>query len=122
MDLNKNIKIIDFGISINDNKNYFKGYGNTRYCSKSQLTKGSIDFTTDIYSLGVIFYELILGKLPFEGTKKEIRGCRIMKKLSIIFIISLLLVVIIISCDNKLNDNINETVSISFNKLSSRAI
>lgn len=73
LDLNKNIKIIDFGISINDNKNYFKGYGNTRYCSKSQLTKNSIDFTTDIYSLGVIFYELILGKLPFEGTKKEIK-------------------------------------------------
>ena len=44
-----------------------------------------------------------------------------MKKLSIIFIIGLLLG-IIISCDNKLNDNINETVSISFNNLSSRAI
>lgn len=63
--LNKNIKIIDFGISINDNKNYFKGYGNTKYCSKSQLTKGNIDCTTDIYSLGVIFYELMLDRLPF---------------------------------------------------------
>ena len=28
LDLNKQIKIIDFGISINDNKNYFIGYGN----------------------------------------------------------------------------------------------
>ena len=45
-----------------------------------------------------------------------------MKKLSVIFIIGLLLVGIIISCDNKVNDNINETVSISFNNLSSRAI
>ena len=45
-----------------------------------------------------------------------------MKKLSVIFIIGLLLVGIIISCDNKVNDNINETVSISFNKLSSRDI
>lgn len=73
LDLNKNIKIIDFGISINDSKNYFMGYGNARYCSKNQLTKESINFSTDIYSLGIIFYELILGKLPFEGTKKEIK-------------------------------------------------
>lgn len=73
LDLNKQIKIIDFGISINDNKNYFIGYGNIRYCSKAQLMKDNIDFTTDIYSLGIIFYELILGKLPFDGTKNEIK-------------------------------------------------
>jgi len=73
LDLNKNIKIIDFGISINDNKNYFIGYGNTKYCSKEQLNKESIDCTTDIYSLGIIFYELMLGKLPFNGTNNEIK-------------------------------------------------
>ena len=72
LDLNNDIKIIDFGISINDNKNYFKGYGNIIYCSKSQLAKENIDFTTDIYALGIIFYELMMGKLPFGGTEKEI--------------------------------------------------
>lgn len=73
LDLNENIKIIDFGISINDNKNYFIGYGNTKYCSKEQLNKRNIDCTTDIYSLGIIFYQLMLGKLPFNGTKSEIK-------------------------------------------------
>lgn len=72
LDLNNNIKIIDFGISINNGENYFLGHGTPRYCSKSQIIKKDIDFTTDIYSLGVIFYELLLGKSPFEGTKKEI--------------------------------------------------
>lgn len=73
LDLNKDIKIIDFGISVSDNQNYFRGYGNTRYCSKNQLTQKNIDRTTDIYSLGIIFYELMLGKLPFEGSKSEIK-------------------------------------------------
>lgn len=74
LDIDKNIKIIDFGISINNNQNNFKGYGSVKYCSKSQLTKGRIDYTTDIYSLGIIFYELMLGRPPFEGTKDEIKN------------------------------------------------
>lgn len=80
LDLNKNIKILDFGISINNKINYFTGYGNARYCSKEQLTNKNFDFTTDIYSLGVIFYELILGKAPFEGTKYEIKENKINNK------------------------------------------
>ena len=45
-----------------------------------------------------------------------------MKKTISILLLVLLIAGVIISCDNKVNDNINETVSISFNNLSSRAI
>lgn len=72
MDLNKNIKIIDYGISVENGKNYFTNYGSVKYCSKNQLVKAKIDETVDLYSLGIIFYELIFGRLPFNGTKKEI--------------------------------------------------
>lgn len=72
LDLEGKIKIIDYGISVNEYKNYFKGYGSIKYCSKKQLTNQEIDKTVDIYSLGIIFYEMILGKMPFNGTKKEI--------------------------------------------------
>lgn len=72
LDLDSNIKIIDFGISSNNNQNYFIGYGSVKYCSRNQLVGRKVDYTTDIYALGVIFYQLMLGKLPFEGTKEEI--------------------------------------------------
>ena len=71
-DNNGNIKIIDFGISVNDQKNYFKKYGSVKYCSRNQLVGIKIDLTTDIYSLGIIFYELLFGKIPFVGDKKTI--------------------------------------------------
>ena len=45
-----------------------------------------------------------------------------MKKTISILLLVLLIAGVIISCDNKVNNNINETVSISFNNLSSRAI
>ena len=72
MDLNKNIKIIDYGISVENGKNYFIDYGSVKYCSKNRLLKSKVNETDDLYSLGIIFYELIFGKLPFTGTKREI--------------------------------------------------
>lgn len=66
IDVNNNIKIIDFGISSYNNSNYFKGSGTLKYCSKNQILKDDIDFKTDIYSLGIILYELIFDNIPFD--------------------------------------------------------
>ena len=72
LNFDKEIKIIDFGIAIND-YNYFPGYCTVRYCSKDQaLNKQNLDEYTDLYSLGIIFYQLMTGKTPFGKTKKEI--------------------------------------------------
>ena len=76
---NKNVlKIIDFGLSsfINDNieNESFKGNfeGSLNYISPEQTGRlnTAIDYRTDFYSLGVSFYQLLTGNLPFHAENK----------------------------------------------------
>ncbi|MEG4805768.1 AAA family ATPase [Microcoleus sp. ARI1-B5] len=68
------LKIIDFGIStqltreMSTLKNPKVLEGTLAYISPEQTGRmnRSIDYRTDFYSLGVTFYELLSGKLPFE--------------------------------------------------------
>ena len=70
------IRIIDFGLAINvDIKQSVKGMsdqllGTLPYISPEQTGRVNhpVDFRSDIYSLGVVFYELFTGRLPFESS------------------------------------------------------
>ncbi len=64
------IKVIDFGISLDLNKSEGNEImGTPYYMSPEQIAGTGIDERTDIYSLGITLYELIVGKPPFSGAE-----------------------------------------------------
>lgn len=65
------VKVADFGIArhVSDQETYSMGeaIGSVHYVSPEQARGSFIDNRADIYSLGVVMYEMITGRLPFEG-------------------------------------------------------
>ncbi|RHW77339.1 serine/threonine protein kinase [Colwellia sp. RSH04] len=62
--------ITDFGIAyVTDNSRTSTGVvmGSPYYMSPEQITGSAVDGRSDIFSLGATFYQLLSGKLPFEG-------------------------------------------------------
>ncbi|MCA8996889.1 MAG: serine/threonine protein kinase [Planctomycetaceae bacterium] len=47
--------------------------GTRPYLSPEQISGQAIDPRADLYSLGVIFYEMLTGQRPFQGTDEEIQ-------------------------------------------------
>lgn len=68
------LKIIDFGIAgfINAKRQSQSIMGTPAYMSPEQIRGETLDARTDIYSLGIIVYELLTGMCPFPpGTPPE---------------------------------------------------
>jgi len=64
------IKVMDFGIARVDSNSMTKtgiAMGTPNYISPEQLKGKEIDRRADIFSLGVMMYEMLLGKRPFKG-------------------------------------------------------
>ncbi len=77
-----NPKLLDFGISkilsnefeqINSATVTNLGVMTPSYASPEQLQSKSVTTATDIYSLGVILYELLSGRRPFENKEYELK-------------------------------------------------
>lgn len=63
------VKVTDFGIAKAATSNTItsNAMGSVHYISPEQARGGYSDEKSDIYSLGVTLYEMLLGKVPFEG-------------------------------------------------------
>ena len=64
------IKISDFGaaLTLASQTTQVTGVGSPAYMSPEQVKEQSLTHQTDIFSLGVVMYQLLTGKLPFHGT------------------------------------------------------
>ena len=66
------IKISDFGAALmtgmDQTQTQVAGVGSPAYMSPQQVRDGNLDHQTDIYSLGVVMYQLLAGRLPFQAS------------------------------------------------------
>lgn len=87
----RKVKIIDFGIS-----KQLKSLSSDRHLTSTgqfmgkaayaapELVLGDVahqNETTDIYAVGIVLYELVTGKLPFDGSTNEVLEMQLKKKL-----------------------------------------
>ena len=64
------VKVADFGIACLANEGQTltqEALGSVHYISPEQARGDRIDARSDIYSAGVVLYEMLTGRLPFEG-------------------------------------------------------
>ena len=64
------IKISDFGaaLTIHTDTTQISGIGSPAYMSPEQLQEATLTHQTDMFSLGVVLYQLLTGHLPFKGS------------------------------------------------------
>ena len=65
------VKVTDFGIAKSATSSTITNtttiMGSAHYLSPEQAKGTFIDFRTDLYSLGIVLYEMVTAKLPFDG-------------------------------------------------------
>lgn len=69
------VKIADFGIAqmeeAAEGESSDEAVGSIHYISPEQAKGEAVDARSDIYSLGIVMYEMLTGKLPYDGETAE---------------------------------------------------
>jgi len=61
------IKLLDFGLACSPGEEDFEQTGTAHYMSPEQIEGDPVDLRSDIYSLGIMAYEMFTGQKPFAG-------------------------------------------------------
>lgn len=63
------VKVTDFGIAraANNHTIHSDVMGSAHYTSPEQARNGFVDGKSDIYSLGIVMFEMVTGRVPFDG-------------------------------------------------------
>jgi len=68
------VKVMDFGLAHLETRSQLTRTGTTMgtlsYSSPEQISGRPVDARSEIFSLGVVFYELLTGRLPFSATNE----------------------------------------------------
>ena len=84
-DAKGNVKVVDFGIAKSaaslTQTSHGMVLGTPAYLSPEQARGQGVDHFTDIYALGVILYELLVGQVPFRGSNTDMLEQHIKKPL-----------------------------------------
>lgn len=75
VDNNGRVKIMDFGLAKLKGMQHYTKTGSTvgtlTYMSPEQIQSNDVDARSDIFSLGIVFYEMLTGVHPFEAEYKQ---------------------------------------------------
>jgi serine/threonine protein kinase len=65
------VKLLDFGIARSRSDSRLTGagelFGTPQYMAPERITSGEAGPSVDLYAVGVIFYEMVTGELPFDA-------------------------------------------------------
>jgi len=69
------VKVLDFGIALLKSDNSPTGFmGTPAYCSPEQMDSKTLDNRADIYSLGIMMFQMLTGELPLKPKASSFEG------------------------------------------------
>lgn len=74
IDRHSQVKVLDFGIAkaLTHTRKYTANvFGSTAYCSPERIETQNMDTQSELWSVGVLLYQMIAHRLPFEEPTKE---------------------------------------------------
>ncbi|MBN2123302.1 MAG: serine/threonine protein kinase [Deltaproteobacteria bacterium] len=74
LDRQGRVKVADFGLSVSLSRDReYKGetaqWGTPYFMAPELVLEGKMDFRSDVYALGITLFNMLTGRLPFEGRK-----------------------------------------------------
>jgi serine/threonine-protein kinase len=74
------VKLLDFGLAHPDGEERSKVEGTPEYLAPERINQEPASVASDIYALGILFFELLVGTPPFQGTTEDVLRAHLFKQ------------------------------------------